>query len=108
MMHLLRLTFRFQLSSGKTILSAVFRVNLESALRVPKHNQLFMRVHRWNSSLACQAIALKDSHLSLVTSGHFLILPSASFLSVPTIRRLASESGARSRPHLGGRPGKMS
>ena len=44
-----------------------------------------MRVHKRNSSLACQAIALKDSHLSLVTSGHFLILPSAFFLSVPTI-----------------------
>src|SRR5207247_8177252 len=76
-----------------------------------KRNQLFMRVHKRNSSLACQAIALKDSHLSLVTSGHFLIetrslpvhsllpsslyllcrsslrsiLPSAFFLSVPTI-----------------------
>ena len=29
-MHLLRLTFRFQLSSGKTILSAAFCVKLES------------------------------------------------------------------------------
>jgi hypothetical protein len=35
-MHL-PLTFRFQLSSGKTILSAPFRVNLESAMRVPKN-----------------------------------------------------------------------
>jgi hypothetical protein len=34
MMHLLPSTFRFQLSSGKTILSAVFRVKLESAMRV--------------------------------------------------------------------------
>ena len=34
-MHLLGLTFRFQLSSGKTILSAAFRVKLESAMRVP-------------------------------------------------------------------------
>jgi len=42
-MHLLRLTFRFQLSSGKTILSAVFRVNLESAMRVPKTQSVFHR-----------------------------------------------------------------
>src|SRR5215469_14182549 len=41
MMHLLRLTFRFQLSSGKTILSAAFRVNLESAMRVPKTQSVF-------------------------------------------------------------------
>src|SRR5436189_6086219 len=41
MMHLLCLTFRFQLSSGKTILSAVFRVNLESAMRVPKTQSIF-------------------------------------------------------------------
>jgi hypothetical protein len=54
----------------------------ESPVPLPKRNQLFMRVHKRNSSLACQAIALKDSHLSLVTSGHFLILPSAFFLSV--------------------------
>ncbi|MEP6586576.1 MAG: hypothetical protein ABJB70_07605, partial [Candidatus Udaeobacter sp.] len=30
--------------------------------------------HKWNSSLACQATALKDGHLSLVTSGHFLLI----------------------------------
>jgi hypothetical protein len=41
MMHLLCLTFRFQLSSGKTILSAAFRVNLESAMRVPKTQSIF-------------------------------------------------------------------
>ena len=41
MMHLLPLNFRFQLSSGKTILSAVFRVNLESARRVPKTQSIF-------------------------------------------------------------------
>jgi hypothetical protein len=41
MMHLLRLTFRFQLYSGKTILSAVFRVNLESAMRVPQTQSIF-------------------------------------------------------------------
>jgi hypothetical protein len=34
MMHLLRLTFRFQLSSGEMILSAVLRVKLESAMQV--------------------------------------------------------------------------
>ena len=34
-MHLPGLTFRFQLSSGKTIPSATFRVKLESAMRVP-------------------------------------------------------------------------
>ena len=39
-----------------------------------KRNQLFMRVYKRNSSLACQAVALKDSHLSLFTSDHFLIL----------------------------------
>ena len=34
-MHLLGLTFRFQFSSENTILSAAFRVKLESAMRVP-------------------------------------------------------------------------
>jgi hypothetical protein len=42
-MHLLRLTFRFQLSSGKTILSAAFRVNLESATRVPTQSIFHLR-----------------------------------------------------------------
>src|SRR5436305_12822365 len=41
MMHLLCLTLRFQLSSGKTILSVVFRVNLESAMRTPKTQSIF-------------------------------------------------------------------
>jgi len=41
MMHLLGLTFRFQLSSGKTILSAAFRVKLKSAMRVPKTQSAF-------------------------------------------------------------------
>ena len=50
-----------------------------------------MRVYKRNASLACQAVALKDSHLSLVTSDHFLILPSAfSFLYRPS--RLAHEA----------------
>src|SRR5580704_8466577 len=40
-MHLLWLTFRFQLSSEKTILSADFRVNLESAMRVLKTQSIF-------------------------------------------------------------------
>jgi len=46
MMHLLRLTFRFQLSSGKTILSAAFCVNLESAMRIPKTQSAFHQAQR--------------------------------------------------------------
>ena len=41
MMHLLRLTLLFQFSSGKTILSGAFRVNLESAIRVPESQSEF-------------------------------------------------------------------
>src|SRR5437762_1516949 len=37
----LRLPFRFQLSSGKTILSAAFRVKLESVMRVPQTQSIF-------------------------------------------------------------------
>jgi hypothetical protein len=45
MMHLLRLTFRFQLSSGKTILSAAFGVKFESAIAFHKYSQLFIGAH---------------------------------------------------------------
>jgi hypothetical protein len=45
-MHLLCLTFRFQLSSEKTIPSADFRVNLESAMRVPKRSQFSICAHK--------------------------------------------------------------
>jgi hypothetical protein len=53
MMHLLPLTFRFQLSSGKTILSAAFCVNLESAMRVPKTESIFhLCAHNETRSIA--------------------------------------------------------
>src|SRR4029450_1419538 len=56
MMHLLRLTFRFQLSSGKTILSAAFRVNLESACEFQKRSQFFICAH--NETLSIHAVKL--------------------------------------------------
>ena len=70
-MHLLCLTFRFQLYSGKTILSAVFRVNLESATRVPKTQSIFhlrattKRVpSRWASIISNHSPVLRDPHLN--------------------------------------------
>jgi hypothetical protein len=48
-MHLLGLTFRFQLSSGKTILSAAFRVKLESAMRNPQTQSAFHRLRQRNA-----------------------------------------------------------
>jgi len=71
MMHLLRLTFRFQLSSGKTILSAVFRVKLESDMRLRQTQSAFHRRAQRNAfrrrnrsteriAKAANAICLKD------------------------------------------------
>ena len=58
-MHLLRLTFRFQLSSGKTILSAVFRVNLESAIQaVQRAGSDLRRADSGNIRLAVAEIAV--------------------------------------------------
>jgi hypothetical protein len=61
MMHLLRLKFRFQLSSGKTILSAAFRVKLESATPVPQTQSFFMRTHNETLSIAAMRVAAADA-----------------------------------------------
>src|SRR4029453_12422037 len=70
MMHLLPLTFRFQLSSEKTILSAAFRVNLESAIRVPKTRSLFTRAHNETRSTAMRVNLRNQKKLSCVWIFH--------------------------------------
>jgi hypothetical protein len=74
-MHLLRLTFRFQLYSGKTILFAAFRVNLESAMRVPKTQSIFhLCAHNETRSIAMRvnnphrSPVLRDPHLNPLPS----------------------------------------
>ena len=71
MMHLLCLTFRFQLSSEKTILSAAFRVNLESAMRVPKTQSIFhLCAHDETRSIAMRVNLRNQKKLSCVWIFH--------------------------------------
>ena len=51
-MHLLGLTFRFQLSSGKTILSAAFRVKSNRPYEFQKRNQFFICAYNETRSIA--------------------------------------------------------
>jgi hypothetical protein len=68
-MHLLRLMFRFQLSSGKTILSAAFRVKLESAMQpVQRAGSDLRRADSGNIRLAVAKVAVAASRLRSTSS----------------------------------------
>jgi len=74
MMHLLPLTFRYQLSSRKTILSAAFCVNLESAMRVPKTESIFhLCAHNETRSIA---VGVNNSDRSPVGIHGMSLIPS--------------------------------
>jgi hypothetical protein len=88
MMHLLRLRFRFQLCSEKTILSAPFRVKLESATPVPRTQSIFHERAQLTRSIAmgannpdCSPVAIHG--MSLIPS--IIETRSPPSLLVPTL-----------------------